>query len=247
MDADYPKTFGFLLINDFTLISLSSAIEPLRMANRLSGKSIYSWRTIAESTGRVVASDGLSVNTDFNVTDVGATAGLDALIVCGGRRIERNTNEALLRWLRIVDKRGIALGAICTGSYVLAKAGLLDGYRCSVHWENLSTLSNNFSGVSVTRRVYTLDRNRFTSSGGTAPVDMMLQFVGKTCGQEICVGVAEQFVHERIRRADDRQRIPLRHTVGNQSEKLVVAVELMEANVREPISQTELAEYVGLS
>lgn len=217
------------------------------MANRLSGESFYSWRTIGETADDVIASDGLSVNADYGIDDPDVLSDLDVVIVCGGRRIDENTPESVLVWLKSVDKHGIALGAICTGSHVLAKAGLLDGYRCSVHWENYASVTDLFPNVTVSRRVYTIDRNRFTSSGGTAPVDMMLFMIRTQLGANISAGVAEQFVYERARTVDDRQRIPLRHTVGNQSEKLTVAVELMEANIREPISQAELASYVGLS
>ena len=144
-------------------------------------------------------------------------------------------------------RKGIALGAICTGSQLLAEAGLLEGYRCSIHWENLAAVSDLFPGVTVSRSVFTIDRNRYTSSGGTAPVDMMLHIIRAQCGAEVSAGVADQFIYERIRQPDDQQRIPLKHVVGNQSGKLVTAVELMEANIKEPISQEDLASYVGLS
>ena len=217
------------------------------MANRLSGQMFYSWRTIGETGEDVVASDGLSVNAEYGIDDPDVFSDLDVIVVCGGRRIDQNTKEPILRWLQAADSHGLALGAVCTGSYILAKAGLLDGYRCSVHWENIASLTDLFPSVSVSRNVYTIDRNRYTSSGGTAPVDMMLHLVRVQLGAEVSAGVAEQFVYERVRQSDDPQRVPLRHTIGNQSEKLIVAVELMEANIREPISQTELAEYVGLS
>ena len=226
---------------------MSSAVEPLRMANRLAGQAFYSWRTIGETGEDVVASDGLSVNAEYSIDDPDVFSDLDIIVVCGGRRIDQSTTEPVLRWLRAADNHGIPLGAVCTGSYVLAKAGLLDGYRCSVHWENIAALTDLFPSVSVSRNVYTLDRNRYTSSGGTAPVDMMLHLVRMQLGADVSAGVAEQFVYERVRQPDDPQRVPLRHTLGNQSEKLIVAVELMEANIREPISQAELAEYVGLS
>lgn len=242
-----PRRFGFLLVTDFTLISMSSAVEPLRMANRLSKEKIFSWKVLSEDGGPVCASDGLSVNVDGGIFDADAVADLDLVIVCGGRRIETRVSEPLLRWLRLLAKNGVGLGATCTGSYALAKAGVLDGYRCSVHWENIASLTNLFPGVSVSRNVYTIDRDRYTSSGGTAPVDMMLNIVRRQCGAEISVGVAEQFVHERVRQTGDLQRVPLRHTAGAQSAKLIIAVELMEANIREPISQSELAEYVNLS
>ncbi|MDH3748516.1 MAG: GlxA family transcriptional regulator [Gammaproteobacteria bacterium] len=217
------------------------------MANRIYGKEFYSWRTISETGEDVVASDGLSVNAEYSIDDADVFSNLDIIVVCGGRRIDQSTTEPVLRWLKKADKHGIDLGATCTGSYVLAKAGLLDGYRCSVHWENIASVTDMFPNVSVSRSVYTIDRNRYTSSGGTAPVDMMLHLVRRQLGADVSAGVAEQFVYERVRGSEDRQRVPLKHTVGNQSEKLIIAVELMEANIKEPISQTELANYVGLS
>ncbi len=217
------------------------------MANRISGQDFYSWRTIGETGEDVIASDGLSVNAEYSIDDPDVFSDLDVIIVCGGRRVDQSTTEPVLRWLKKANKQGIALGSICTGSYVLARAGLLDGYRCSVHWENMASLTDTFPKVAVSRSVYTIDRNRYTCSGGTAPVDMMLFLVRCQLGSVVSAGVAEQFVYERVRKSSDHQRVPLRHTIGNQSEKLIVAVELMEANIREPISQSELAAYVNLS
>ena len=242
-----PTRFGFLLINDFTLISMSSAIEPLRMANRISNEEIYHWRTISQVGGAVAASDGLRINTDYGIDDPDVFSDLDVIIVCSGRRVDEQTTEPVLRWLRAANKYGIALGAVCTGSYVLAKAGLLDQFSCSVHWENIASVADLFPRVNVSRRVYTIDRDRLTSSGGTAPVDMMLHLIRERCGAAVSAGVAEQFVYDYVRGSSDRQRVPLKHTVGRQSEKLIIAVELMEANIKEPISQSELADYVGLS
>jgi transcriptional regulator GlxA family with amidase domain len=247
VETALPTRFGFLLVNDFTLISMSSAVEPLRMANRLCKNSVYRWRTISESGGPVVASNGLSVNVDNAIDDPDALSGVDVIVVCGGWDIEKNTSEAVLRWLRSVSKRSIGFGSCCTGSYVLARAGLLDGYRCSVHWENMGPMTDLFPKVHVSRSVYTVDRDRYTCSGGTSPVDMMLYLIKRECGPAVSAGVAEQFIHERVRRSGEHQRVPLRHVVGNQSEKLIVAVELMEANVREPMSQVDIAAYTGVS
>ncbi|MDH3439341.1 MAG: GlxA family transcriptional regulator [Gammaproteobacteria bacterium] len=243
----YPTRFGFLLLSNFTLISMASAVEPLRMANRICQRQHFSWKTISETGEPVVASDGLSVNVDYGMEDAQAKDALDVVIVCGGARVEEHTTEAALKFLKSLNTSGIGLGSTCTGSVVLAEAGVLDGYRCSVHWENLASLTDRFRDVQVTRSVYTIDRDRYTCSGGTAPVDMMLYFIGKQLGPDVAAGVAEQFIYERIRRSSDEQRIPLKHVFGNQSEKLIVAVDLMEANIREPIVQSELASYVGVS
>lgn len=242
-----PTSFAFLLVNEFTLISMSSAIEPLRMANRICGSEIYKWKTLSETGSSVMASDGLSVNVDCSIDDPDALKDMGAVIVCGGWHMKKNTTDVMLRWLRTVNKAGIGLGSTCTGSYVLAAAGLLDGFRCSVHWENIGALTDLFPNVHVSRNVYTIDGKRYTCSGGTSPVDMMLHFIKQQCGPEVSGGVAEQFVYERIRSSGDRQRIPLKHSVGNQSEKLLMAVELMEANIREPMSLEDVANYTGAS
>jgi transcriptional regulator GlxA family with amidase domain len=242
-----PTRFAFLLVNDFTLISMSSAIEPLRMANRICGSEVYAWKTISESGGAVSASDGLSVNVDCGIEDTGVLENTDAIIVCGGWHIRQNTTDAVLRFLRMASQAGLGLGSICTGSFVLAQAGLLDGFRCSVHWENMGALADLFPKVHVSRNVYTIDGNRYTCSGGTSPVDMMLHFIKQQCGPEVSAGVAEQFIYERVRSSGDRQRIPLKHFVGYQSGKLITAVDLMEANIREPMSLQDIARYTGTS
>lgn len=242
-----PSRFGFLLLNDFTLISLSAAIEPLRMANRICGRDHYHWKTISETGAAVSASDGVRISVDASIEDESLLADLDIVFVSAGIDVEKNCSGEVLRWLRSVHHQGIALGSTCTGSYALAKAGLLDGYRCSIHWENLAGLADTFPLVNVRRRLFTIDRGRYTSSGGTAPIDMMVHIVSEQLGGEVGVAIAEQFICDRIRRTDDRQRIPLKHLVGPHSQKLILAVELMESNLKEPISQEELAEYVGLS
>ena len=195
----------------------------------------------------MAASDGVHVNVDTSIEDASLADELDAVIVCSGRRVERQPADPVLRWLRRLSARGMILGSTCTGSYVLAKAGLLDGYRCSVHWENFASLTDSFPHIQVSQSLYTIDRGRMTSSGGIAPIDMMLHFVHRQCGPGISAGVAEQFTCDRIRSADDQQRVPLNHDIARLSKKLVMAVELMEANIREPISQAELAAYVDLS
>ena len=168
-------------------------------------------------------------------------------IVCGGEGIERYCARPVLRWLRGCGNRGLALGSICTGGYLLGKAGLLDGYRRSIHWEQYAAMTVEFPKVDVSRSIFTIERDRFMSSGGTVPTDMMLYFVRRQLGAETASDVADQFVHERICDTRDLQHMPLRHVMGGQSAKLVAAVELMESNIREPLSQLELASYINLS
>ena len=242
-----PTLFGFLLLDDFTLLPVSSAIETVRMANCVAGSQVFRWQMISRDGGPVTASDGLSINADFEIGDESQSSNLDAIFVCGGTGVERFAARPVLRWLRACSGRGIALGSTSTGSYVLAKAGLLNGYRCSICWDNPGALTMEFPQVSFSRGIYTIDRDRFTSAGGTAPMDMMLYFVRRRLGLETSANVAQHFVQERLRNTRDRKHELLSQVVGGQSAKLAAAVELMESNIREPFSQAELASYVGLS
>jgi|TARA_B110000438_G_scaffold171784_1_gene164177 transcriptional regulator GlxA family with amidase domain len=242
-----PKNIGFLLLDNFTLISFSSAIEPLRLANHSLKEEIYTWSTFSEKGETILSSDGININVDFSINSEVALNNIELLIVCGGLEVEKNYSKSIARFLRNVHTKEIALGAICTGSRILAMANLLNGYSCSVHWDGLSTLSNLFPNINVRRNLFTIDRDRFTSSGGIAPFDMMLKIIRDQFDSTVSSAVAEQFISDRIRRGDDEQRIPLKHLIGSLSDRLIAAVQLMEANIREPINQADLAAYLGLS
>lgn len=242
-----PTRYGFFLLDNFTLMSMTSAIEPLRLANHYARRAHFEWKLVSLDGQPVTASDGVAVAVDSALRDIDTVGPLDLVVVCGGVDIKERVSERVTRELRALAKGGVALGAVCTGSFALATAGLLDGYRTSVHWENMAAMTDQFRNVNVTRSIYSIDRDRYTCSGGTAPIDMMLSIIRKQLGSDVGASVAEQLVYSYVRHADEDQRIPLRHVIGGQSEKLVTAVELMEANIREPIDQGELAGYVGLS
>ena len=239
-----PQSIGFLLLDNFTLISLASAVEPLRMANQLSGRELYRWSTLTVDGGQVWASDGLQITPDAAMHKAPT---LDTVIVCGGIAIQRTVTREHITWLQSQARQSKRLGAVCTGSWALASAGLLDGFDCSVHWECLAAMQEAFPRVNMSTRLFTLDRNRFTSSGGTAPLDMMLHLISRDHGRELSAAISEMFVYERIRNEQDHQRVPLKHMLGTNQPKLQEIVALMEANLEEPIDLDELAVYVSVS
>lgn len=243
-DGKPTQCVGFLLLDQFTLISLSCAVEPLRMANQLSGQELYRWHTFSLGGQPVWASDGVPITPDAS-WDKPWT--VDTVIVCGGVGIQSVVTREHITWLKAQARQSRRLGGICTGSWALAKAGLLDGYECSVHWECLAAMQEAFPRVSMSASLFTLDRNRFTSSGGTAPMDMMLHLIGRDHGRELSAAISEMFVYERIRNEQDHQRVPLKHVLGTHQPKLQEIVALMEANLEEPIDLDNLADYVELS
>jgi transcriptional regulator GlxA family with amidase domain len=239
-----PTSIGFLLLNDYTMISLVSAVEPLRMANQISGKTLYKWTLITEDGQPVSASDGI---LSIPNAAIGDALYLDALIVVGGVDVTRNTTEGQLQWLRKLNGQGVQLGGICTGAYCLAQARLMDGRECSVHWECMATLQELHPEVVCNNHLFTVDRERVTSSGGTAPLDMMLNVISRGHGISLANAISEMFILDRIRDPNDRQKIPLKYTMGLAPPKLVEATTLMEANIEEPILLEELAGLLNIS
>lgn len=235
---------GFLLMKNFTMISLASAIEPLRMANQLSGKELYDWFTLSEDGEGVTASDGLKVSADLSIDDI---TDLDVIVVVGGVNITRSYTPKQLKWLQKQDRKGVRLGGVCTGAYVLAAAGLLDNTECSAHWECIASLHESFPKVNSTNRLFSSSDSRMTSSGGTVPLDMMLSMIHSQHGAELVAAISDMFICDRVRTEFDHQRIPLRHTLGTTQPKLIELVSLMESNLEEPIHLDELASYVGVS
>ena len=239
-----PYRIGFLLVPGYSMIAFTSALEPLRMANRIAGRELYAWQLLSETGAPVAASNGLTITPEVSIEEA---RGLHALTVCGGVDVQRTSTRNLIGWLQRIAQRRINIGALCTGTYLLAKAGLLNGYRCTIHWENLASMREEFPEIIVTTEVMELDRDRFTCSGGSAPLDMTLNIISAHHGQELANAISEVFICERIRGRHDRQRIPLRMRLGTSQPKLMEAVTLMEANIEEPMSLNELSHHAGLS
>ncbi len=238
------RRIGFLTLNEYTMIALSSAIEVLRMANRLSGQPHYSW-TVLTSDGKPVSSSNGLCFADAKTYDVADD--LDMVFVCGGTNIQKFVDEKVINLLRRMAHNGVVLGGLCTGSYALVKSGLLDGYKCTVHWENMAGLREFHPRVQFKEELFVIDRDRITCTGGVAPVDMMLSIVRKAFGKTLVADISNQFILERVRDGDDRQHIPLAARLGFNHSALVDIAALMEANFEEPLTAVELAKLAGLS
>lgn len=245
MDASASgRQFAFLLIDNFSMFSLSAAIDTLRAANRQLGRDFYGWTTVSADGEAVSASNGLPLKIDYAIADMPA---VDILFVCVGLSTEFPGKSTVLAALRSLGRRGAALGALSVGSYLLAEAGQLEGHVCTIHWENRASFKERFPHIECTGHVYEIDRKRYTCAGGTTSIDMMLEILRRDFGQNLANEVANQYQHERIRSAGDRQRVgPERHLEG-KSDKLRKIVELMADNLDEPYPAGELARAVGLS
>lgn len=236
--------FGFLLLPDFSMIAFVNAVEALRMANYVSRRPLYRWSVLTPDGAPATGSNGLPIKPTASLDD---TPAMETLFVCGGIEVRRHVNGALIRALTRLARLGMTLGSLCTGSYALVKAGLMNGYRCAVHWENLSSLREEFSAVTFTEDLFVTDRDRITCSGGTAPLYLMLDLMARRYGDAVAAGVSEQFILDRIRSATEKQHIPMAARIGVNRRELVSTAQLMEAHIEDPLSFDQIAESVGLS
>ena len=239
-----PQSIALVLVPEFTMMPVTSAIEPLRLANRHAEKQLYKWTLHSLDGQPVAASNGIltMVNGDLEAVPHDA-----AIIVCGGLNIQHHTDKRLLSWLRKTSRRGVDIGSVCTGAHVLAEAGLLDGYKCTIHWENLPGFTEAFPDIDVTGGLFEIDEDRFSSAGGTTALDLMLSLITSQHGPDMAAQVAENILHSPIRHHSENQRLSLPARIGARHPKLVSIIEKMEINLEDPLSPSLLAKQAGLS
>ena len=243
-DDDGPQKIGFLLLNKFSMIAFASAIEPLRAANQQANKVLFNWVVASTDGNSSKASNGIEIHTETSPEDLQKC---QIVFVCAGIKVRENTSKSILNLIRRLDRNGTIIGAICTGTYVMAAAGLLTSRRCTIHWEHIAGLSEEFPDLDITNDLFEIDGNRVTCSGGTASLDMMLNLITQAHGGSLAAEISDQFIHDRIREPSDRQRMELRARLGVSHPKLLAVVKIMEDNLEEPLVQTDIAIKTNLS
>ncbi|WP_377505506.1 GlxA family transcriptional regulator [Octadecabacter sp. R77987] len=239
-----PRRFVFVLLQDFTMLCFASALESLRIANRMSGQELYRWTLIGEGGDTVTCSNGTEFKLQADLEELGRD---DTVMICGGIDVQSATTKKVLSWIRREARRGVIMGGLCTAAYSLAKAGLLDGKKATIHWENQDSFAEEFEDVTLTKSIFVVDGNRITTAGGTASIDLMLKIIADDHGEDLANAVADQLIYSSIRTDQDTQRLSIPTRIGVRHPKLSRVIQAMEQNIEEPISPSVLARDVGMS
>ena len=239
-----PRRFVFVLLPQFTMLCVSCAVEALRIANRMAGREIYSWTLAGEGGDTATCSNGIMFKLDM---DLGELSRDDTLMLCGGLDVQAASSKRVLNWLRREARRGVVTGGLCTAGYTLARAGLLDGRKATIHWENQDSFAEEFEEVELTRSVFVIDGNRITTAGGTASIDLMLKIIADDHGEDLANAVADQLIYSTIRTDRDTQRLSTPMRMGVRHPRLAQVIKAMEQAIEEPISPAILAERAGMS
>jgi transcriptional regulator GlxA family with amidase domain len=239
------RSVGFLLVPGFALMTYASVVEPLRAANQLAGKSLYRWWHAAPGDKPALASNGAAVLPDFRF---GADApDLNLMMVCAGGNPTTFNDRRTFAWLRRLAARGVVIGGTSGGPVILAKAGLLNGRRCTVHWEHVPALQEAYPDVEVTRSLFEIDADRISCSGGVSGLDLMVALITHDHGYELGAAVSDWFLHTHVREGTGPQRMDLRFRVGVTDERLLGALKAMEAHLEQPLTRQAIARSSGVS
>lgn len=245
--VDHPhKTcrVGLLPIQDFAMMSYAALVEPMRAANILAGRELYEMINIGSSISAIASSGAASVTPQTTIKSVPK---LDFLFVIAGGDPASYKNKNVFNWLARMARQGVTLGGVSGGPLILAKAGLMDGRRMTVHWEHAEALSEISPQLLLEHSLYVIDRDRVTCAGGTAAMDLMHFLITEHHGGPFAQLVSDWFMHTETRPSAGPQRAGLVERIGTTSPAILDAVQAMEANVASPLNLARLAEIARVS
>ena len=245
MSDKAARQIGIILVPDFALASFSMIIEPLRIANRLSGRTLYEWTLLSGDGGLIGSSAGIGIKTQAVAETRGSV--FDLALVCAGFQPERYRHAGVLNWLRRHRRLGKDVGAVSTGTFVLARAGLLQDQRCTVHWDFRGALAELYPDLNLVDALFVIDRGIVTSGGSIAALDLMLRLIADQQGLAFAKAVGEQFVHSGARIPTEHQRGDLIHRLGTAKPLLIDAVARMESVLDRALSPADIAAELGIS
>lgn len=238
------RRIAFLLIDGFALMSTAAALEPLRAANMFAPSHAYDITLLSSSDLRATS----SVGAQFDTRPYRDAQPLyDLIFVVAGGDPARMNDPALFAWLRQADRNGAALGGISGGAVILAKAGLLRERRFTVHWHHYKDFDSLPGPWLLERRLFVIDRDRYTCAGGSAPLDMMHALIARDFGGSFAQRISDWFIQTEVRGAEAPQRSSIAARYGPLPHAVETAIELMESHIADPLDQEQVAELSGLS
>lgn len=238
------KHYAFALIEEFTHVPFSCAIDPLRIANLLSGQDLYRWSLLSENGETAQSSNGIYTQVDHDFSNVPQC---DRFFVLSGLNMRQHITKSLTIMLRRENTHGRKIGALCSGAWILAELGFLNGKKAAIHWEYHDAFMEKFPDVNLVRNVFVADEKHLTASGGTATADLMLHLIERDHGADLSQAVADQMVYTSVREATAEQRVSLQSRNGMRNTHLAKAIQRMHETIDAPISPSRIAEEIGIS
>lgn len=235
---------ALVLFDQFPLLPFSCLVECMRTANKFMNQEVYQWLLVSPDGNDVASSCGIDVKVQ---SDLASLRDCGRVLLVATNQVQYFDDHAVLQKLNQLDRKGVMLGSASSGSFVLARAGLLNHCRSTIHWENLPVFKELYPTLDISRSVFEIDNNRATCAGGTAALDMMLKLVELDCGNQIAKSISQMYQHDRLRTSQDQQRMESKYDLIRLSPRLAEAIDLMQNNIEDPLSPHDVAQHVGVS
>ncbi|MEX0339071.1 MAG: GlxA family transcriptional regulator [Arenibacterium sp.] len=236
--------FVFLLVENHTHLTLACAIEPLRIANMISEEELYSWSYASADGASSTASNGSTTLVQHMFSDLPKC---DRVFVIPGIDMTQYITSPLLGCLRKARSSGVRVGALCSGAWILAEAGFLNGMKAAIHWEYHDAFAERFPDVTLVRSVFVADEKHVTASGGTATADLMLHLIEEDHGYDLSVAVSDMMVYAGARESSVDQKVSLQSRMGMRNPHVAGAIEIMRGALEDPVPQAAIADQLGIS
>ena len=238
------RHYAFVLVPGFTLLAFSSAVEPLRIANQLSQRPLYRWQILSETGAPVFSSSGIPVGASATLDKVAKDA---RLFVCAGNPAMAAAAPPVVAAVQRHHRFGGLVGGICTGAVALAKAGLVDGRRFTLHWENQPSFVETFPALIPTINRFEIDGRLMTCGGGAASTDMMLSIIAEDHGSDFAAMVSEMCLRTVMLGVEPEQRSSVAALMSSRNPVLVATITLMNRHIEDPLTMDSIAAATGYS
>lgn len=239
-----PVRISILLVPGFSLLSLTSALETMRVANRVCGGKVFEWSLCSDDAAPVVSSLGMPIPVNSEPPEI---CRADVAIVCSGVDVEQNGSLKTLNWLRRAARQGALTGGLCTGAYLMAEAGILVGHKATIHWENQASFRERFFEVDLVNSPTVIDRTRFSTAGGTSSIDLILLLIRDRLGDAQRDNVAAHMLYTKIHTLQGNSGISPPDQLKINNVKLLKVIRAMEASIENPVEMRDLAALMNVS
>lgn len=246
MSTLFPPTrkVGILVFPCFSHLTLASVIEPMRIANKASRRLLYDWNLIGVEGSEIASSSGVVIRID---TTIAKPADCDTLFIVTSFDVDSFITRKVIRFIRDLSARGNEIVGFETGAYVMAAAGILDGYRATLHWVDSDDFRQRFPKVDLVPNRFVVDRKRSTTGGSSPALDFMLDFIKRDHGLALAITVSGAFHYDQDYSGEEAQEIVSTSGIVQRDQKLAQAIRLMEANMESPPSLKSIARTIGVS
>lgn len=239
-----PLNITLLLAPDSSLMSLASVLDVMRGANRMAQDQLFTWQIVTSHNQAARLTCGLSIQPDAPLTQ--ELQG-DLLMILAGFHHAQHFNQALLRQLKKITPRFPWVGGIESGSWALARLGLLDGRKATTHWEDLEDFALKHPAIQVMPDRFVIDAPTFTSGGASPSFDLMLYLIRSRYGQQLALEVASIFIYDPIHTRYDAQSLVSLGLLETQEPRVAKAIRRMAEHLEDPLSIRQIAQDLSLS